>query len=230
MDTLNATDCLSATLFGKTRRAVLALLYGHADEAFYLREIVRVAGLGLGAVQREVKGLTQAGIIRRTARGHQVYYQADAECPIFAELRSVVTKTSGIGDVLRAALAPLADQIRLACIYGSVARGKEVRGSDVDMLVVGDVAFSDVAVALGRKQRELGREINPTVYPPAEFRAKMAAGHHFLTQVARGTKVFLIGDERELARLAKERLAGRARNESPGDRRSSGRGRSRLGG
>ena len=114
MSAINITDNLSATLFGKTRRAVLALLYSHADESFYLRQIARTADVGMGAVQREVKKLSKAGIIRRTVRGRHVYYQANPECPIYAELKSLVIKTVGVGDVLRAALVPITDRITVA--------------------------------------------------------------------------------------------------------------------
>jgi predicted nucleotidyltransferase len=202
------TSCLSSSLFGKTRRAVLSLLYSHTDESFYLREIARVAGLGLGAVQRELKRLSGTGIIRRTVRGNQVYYQADPDCPIFEELKNLVIKTAGVGDVLRAALAPLADRIEVALIYGSFARGEEHRGSDVDLLVVGDVTFSEVASALAEAQDTLSREINPTVYPPGEFQSKLREGHHFLTSLSKEPRIFLIGGEHELERLAEKRLVG----------------------
>ena len=207
MGTIGESDNLTGALFGKTRRAVLALLYSHPDEEFYLRQMVRAAGTGLGATQREVKNLTNAGIIRRTMRGRQVYYQANPECPIFPELRSMLIKTAGVGDVLRTALAPLADRINIAFIYGSVARGKERRGSDVDVLVVGNVTFAEVGAALGRAQKILEREVNPTVYPLAEFKSKLAAKHHFIKSVMKDARIFLIGDEDELTRLAEKRLA-----------------------
>ena len=81
---------LVASLFGKARRSVLAVLYTHPDEAFYLRQLVRASGVGLGPAQRELKGLTASGIISRTVRGKQVYYQANRECPIFEELKSLM--------------------------------------------------------------------------------------------------------------------------------------------
>lgn len=179
-----------------------------ADEAFYLRQLARAAGVGLGAVQREVKRLSEAGILQRTGRGQHVYYQANPQCPLFSELRSLVVKTSGVGDVLRSALTPLSSRVRVAFIYGSVARGAERRDSDVDVMVVGDVTFGDVVSALRPAQETLGREINPTVYPPGEFRSKLRANHHFLKSVVRETRLFLIGDERGLASVAGKRLAG----------------------
>ncbi len=206
MSTVFAGSELSAALFGQTRRAILALLYGHPDQSYYLRQLVRSAGLGLGAAQREVKRLSDAGIIRRTVSGHQVFYQANPDCPIFGELKGLMVKTTGVADVLRAALAPLAAQIRLAFVYGSVAKLAQRNGSDVDVMVVGEPTFGEVVSALGSAQETLAREINPTVYSPAEFRSKLKAGHHFLTAVIGGEKVFLIGDEDELRRLGVKRL------------------------
>jgi len=201
MSTATITDSLSATLFGKTRRAVLGLLYSHVEETFYLRQIARTAGVGLGAVQRELKKLSEAGIITRKARGRQIYYQANPECPVYAELRNLVVKTVGVGDVLRAALVPLAARIRVAFLFGSLVRGGGHSSSDVDVMVVGDVTFAEVVSVLGRVQETIHREINPLVYPPEEFRSKLAADHHFLKKALEGTKFFLIGDDYELAKL-----------------------------
>jgi predicted nucleotidyltransferase len=207
MSSLPDNDNLSKTLFSKTRRAVLSLLYSHVDDAYYLRQIVRAAGVGLGAVQRELRQLSDAGIIRRIVRGHQVYYQANPQCPVFAELKNLVLRTVGVGAALQAALAPLGERIDVAFIYGSIARSEEHRDSDVDVLVVGKVTFGEIVSSLSEAQKAIGREINPTVYPPAEFRSKLAAGHHFLNTVLKGPMFFVIGDKRELARLAKKPLA-----------------------
>ena len=160
-----------------------------------------------GAIQRELRQLVACGILRRTARGKEVYFQVNPECPAFAELKSLLLKTAGLADVLRTALAPLADQIEVAFVFGSMAQGKERQQSDVDLLVVGNVSFADVVAAIGPAQEQVQREVNPSVYPPDEFRAKLAARHHFLKSVMAGSKVFLIGDERGLERLAEKRLA-----------------------
>ena len=207
MSTVFDMDNISRTLFGKTRRAVLSLLYGQVEDAFYLRQIVRAAGAGLGAVQRELKQLSDAGIVKRFVRGHQVYYQANPQSPVFAEVKNLVVKTVGVGAALQAALAPLADRIDLAVIYGSIARSEEHRESDVDVLVVGKVTFAEVVSAFSEVQETIGREINPTVYPLSEFRSKLAAGHHFLSTVLREPMLFLIGEKRDLAGLAKKPLA-----------------------
>ncbi|OQC25837.1 MAG: Helix-turn-helix domain protein [Deltaproteobacteria bacterium ADurb.Bin072] len=202
MSTLSTEDILSTTLFGKTRRAVLSLLFTHPDESFYLRQIKRVAGSGMGSVQRELKALTEAGIIRGTTRGNLTYYQANPDCPVYAELKGLIVKTAGIGDILRAALAPLSERLQAAFIHGSFARGREHKGSDVDLCVIGSVQFAEVVSAVNTAQQSLGREINPTVYPPEEFHARVATKDHFVSALMKGPKIFLVGDVHELARLA----------------------------
>jgi predicted nucleotidyltransferase len=203
---------LAAALFGKTRREVLALLFSRADESFYLREVVRRAAVGSGAVQRELQRLADVGIVVRRVRGRQVYYQANRQCPVFPELQGLLVKTAGVTDVLRVALAGLVDRIRVAFLYGSMAKGTARSDSDVDVLVVGDATFAEVVSALSSAQERLGRDVNPSVYPRGEFSRKLAQGHHFLSSVLREPKVFLLGDEHELARLAKGRMARRASN------------------
>ena len=204
------TGTLSNILFSGSRRSILALLYGHADEQFYLREIARRAGTGIGATQRELRQLSEAGLIQDVRRGRQVYYQANRKNPIFVELKSILAKTSGIRDILREALTSLKDRITLAFVYGSVARGAEKASSDVDLMVVGEISFSDVVSTLAKIETKLGREVNPTVYGPREFREKLTAKNHFLSAVTKGKKLFVIGDEREFRRLGQERLARRA--------------------
>ena len=201
MGTARSTVRIGETLFGKTQRALLALFFVRPEQSFYLRQIVRTAGLGQGTVQRELARWVAAGLLLRARRGNQVYYHANAESPVFAELKALTVKTTGVADVVREALAELANQITVAFVHGSVAAGTEQADSDVDVVVVGPVTFSAVATALQSAQEMLGREVNPTVYSAQEFRQKLRAGHHFLTAVAAKSKIFLMGDERELKRL-----------------------------
>jgi len=203
MSTLSGNNGLATTLFSKSRRAILSLLYGHADEAFYLRQIARAAGVGLGAVQRELKQLTDAGIICRTVQGRQVYYRANEKCPIFNELKNMVRKTFGVADVIKQSLATVADKIRVAFIFGSIARSADDRKSDIDLMIVGTISFGDVVSLLSSAEEKLGREVNAVVYPIAEFKKKVKEDHHFVKTVLEDEKIFVIGDEGELRRLAK---------------------------
>jgi len=198
---------LADLLFGRTRGAVLALLYGRADQSFYTREIAREVDASVGAVQRELENLSKVGLILRKSVGSQVYYQANRETPIFPEMRALIDKTIGIFGVLRSALRPLSKQIIAAFVYGSVAREQETAQSDVDLMVVGKATLDQVLSRVATTEKALGRSINPTVYSVAEFKSKLAMENHFLTSVLNGRKVFLLGDEDELRKMGGIRLA-----------------------
>ena len=204
MSTVTKPDLISRLLFGSTRREVLALLLGRPDERFYLREIVRAVGGGLGAVQRELKQLVEVGLVEREARGHQVYFSANRDAAIFPELQAIIEKTAGAVDVLRTSLATLISQgrVELAFVYGSVASGKKTARSDVDLLIVGDVSLEETVSALRAAEARLGREVNPIVYPVKEFRDKVKGDIPFLKRVLAGPKLFVAGDDRVLGRLA----------------------------
>lgn len=208
-------------LFGATKQAVLALLFGHPDKRFYQRQIIGTVGFGSGAVQRELEQLTRAGILTRTLEGRQTYFQADRHCQIFDELRGLVRKTFGLSQVLADALADLRRHIEVAFIFGSVAAGADNSDSDVDLMVIGAVSLMDVVSAMSDAQHELGREVNPCVYPLDEFCRKLAQGQHFITRVVAGPKLFLIADEQQLKRLAQVRLAQGAQVKRRRGRRSS---------
>jgi predicted nucleotidyltransferase len=217
---IEAADPIGAALFGATRQAVLRLLFGHADRRFYQRQIIHSLRLGSGTVQRELQQLVASRILRRTVEGRQTYFQANRDCPVFEELSGLVRKTFGVAQVLQTGFAALGAQVQLAFIYGSVAAGSETAGSDVDVMVVGEhLSVGDVAGALGEAQRDLGREVNPSVYRTEEFCRKLAQGHAFLCRVVSGPKIFLIGGENELAGLAPIRMAQGAQDQPAGNRR-----------
>jgi len=198
---------LADLLFGRTRGAVLALLYGRADQSFYTREIAREVDTSIGAVQRELENLSTVGLILRKSRGSQVFYQANRDSPIFPEMRALINKTIGIFGVLRSVLRPLSKQIVSAFVYGSVAREEETAHSDVDLMIVGKASLDQVLSRLSTAEKVIGRSINPTTYSVSEFKSKLAAGNHFLTSVLKGQKVFLVGDEDELRKMGGIRLA-----------------------
>lgn len=195
-------------LFGsKLRARVVGWLFCHPDERFFVRQMESILGEDATNLSRELARLAEIGMLICESDGREKYYQANTECPIFPELQGLAVKTVGVADVLKSALAPIAERIDLAFIYGSFARGEQRLGSDIDLLTVGDMSFGDVVSALADAQKSLCREVNPTAYPRVEFRQKLAAGHHFLKSVLDGPKIFLIGDERELAGLVEEPLA-----------------------
>lgn len=131
-------------LFTKGQQRVLGVLFGNPDRSFYANEIIALAGTGTGAVQRELARLESAGLVTVERVGVQKHYRANARAPVFAELRALVLKTSGLADVLRAALAPLADDISAAFVFGSVAKRQDTAFSDMDLMVVSDTAARSI--------------------------------------------------------------------------------------
>jgi predicted nucleotidyltransferase len=202
---------LASLLFGTYRREVLALLLLHPETALHVREIARATGKIPGTLLRELNQLADAGVLLRRPVGNQVQFQADPACPIFEELRSILKKTSGLADVLRQALQPLEGKIRAAFVYGSVARGDERAGSDLDVMIVGDAKLSEVVHALAPAHDALRREINPNVYRVGEFGAKLAEGEPFLQRVMEDRKIYLVGGEDDLRQPASHRKAQSSR-------------------
>jgi predicted nucleotidyltransferase len=189
---------LSELLFPGYRRRVLGLLLLHPDEALHGREIARRTRLPAGTLNRELARLADAGLLKRERRGNQLLYSAERGCPVFEEVASILRKTSGVADVLAAALAPAREQIRAAFVYGSVAGGRQRAGSDVDLIVVGDLGFAEAVELLHPAQETLGREVSPRVYGVKEWKKKRSSPDAFLRDVLAKPKIFVVGGEREL--------------------------------
>jgi len=210
---MSTNDGLGDLLFGRTRGAILALLYGRAGQSFYTRQIAREVDASVGSVQRELENLSKVGLIVRSSVGSQVFYQANRHSPIFREMQTLVNKTLGIFSVLRSALHPLAKRVLVAFVYASVAREEETAQSDVDLMVIGKATLDEILSRLSAVEKNVGRPVNPTVYSVEEFKSKLASGNHFLTAVLKGQKEFLLGDEDELRKVGGIRLAKAGANQ-----------------
>ena len=196
----SASAGLAGALFSKTQRRMLGLLFGQPDRRFYANELIELTGSGSGAVQRELQRLTDSGLVTATKEGSRRYFQANAAAPLFGELRSIVLKTVGAAEPLRAALAPLASQVPLALVYGSVAKGRETASSDLDLLVVSEsLTLEELYAALALAERELSRKISVTLYTSAEYQRRRTEKNSFLTRVLTGERITLIGGTHEPA-------------------------------
>ena len=190
------TTSIGDALFTKGQQKVLALFFGQPDRSFYLREVVRLADMGIGVISRELGKLADAGLLVESKQGNQNHYQANKASPIFNELRAIVKKTFGIKGLLKAAIAPLAPQLEQAFIYGSVAKGEEHAGSDVDVMLVGnDLSYSEVMQLLDSVEEQLQRPINPTIFSPVEFAERLAEGQNFLSKVMELPRIDLLHSE-----------------------------------
>lgn len=195
---------LASLLFGGYRGRVLGLLLLHPEQHYHVREIARLTATSAGTLHKELDRLAQAGLLLREKIGNQLHYGANRQCPIFEELASILRKTSGLVDVLRDALLSLDAHIEVALIFGSVARGAEHAGSDVDVLLIGDLGFGDAVRALHGAQEAIQREINPVVMSSEEYRRKFVAGDGFLRDILAKEKLFLKGDDDVLGKLAED--------------------------
>jgi len=196
------------TLLGSRLRAkVLGWLFSHPDERYFVRQLTALVKEDSTNVSRELARLEKTGILVKNTEGKQKYYQANRQSPIFNELHGLILKTVGVADIIKKALEPRIADIKLAFIFGSVARRAENRFSDIDLLVVGDITFGEVVDLIATAEGTLNRELNPVVYTLAEFNKKLSESHYFISDILSGDKIFVVGDENKLKALVGRGLA-----------------------
>jgi predicted nucleotidyltransferase len=187
---------LAGALFTPVQQRILGLLFGQPERRFQSAELIRLADSGTGAVHRQLQRLAGAGLVTVTRDGNQKYYQAKRDSPVFPELHGLALKTIGLAEPLKTALEPLAERIDLAFVYGSVAKGTDRAGSDIDLLVVSDgVSYPDLYEALRDAEQTLARPVNPTVLTGREWREKRAARDSFVQRISTQPKLMLLGSE-----------------------------------
>jgi predicted nucleotidyltransferase len=185
-------------LFPEYRQKVLGLLLLHPETRYHVREIARLTHTAAGSLHRELSKLAKAQVLIREVSSNQVYYQANSTFPIFEELASILRKTSGLADVLTNALKPLIKKIAVAFVFGSVGSGTESRGSDVDVLIIGELGFTEAVTALYSAQAIISREINPKVYKKSEWKKLVNNKDAFIQEILNKPKLFIIGTMNDL--------------------------------
>lgn len=185
---------LADALFTKTQQRVLRLLFGQPDHSFYGNELIRAAGSGSGAAQRELAKLEASGLASVEKIGRQKHYRANAASPLYPELRSIIEKTVGVAEPIRRALEALKPRVTAAFVYGSVAKGADRASSDIDLMVIGhDLGYGEVFGALELATKAIGRVVNPTVYSPEEFASKRKVA--FLSKVMSQPRLWITGSD-----------------------------------
>ena len=184
---------LGDALFTTTQQRVLGLLYSQPGRSFYTKEILRLTGMGVATIKRELDRMVAAGILTLRRQGNQHHYQANPDCPIYQELLSIVRKTIGVVDVLKQALEPFTDRIDWGFVFGSVASGKESANSDIDLLLIGGITFSEAVSALHPAQEALAREINPKVYRPDEWQRLLKKKDAFVKELLAKPRLDVMG-------------------------------------
>jgi predicted nucleotidyltransferase len=195
-DHLTAPTGLVDALLTPVQQRVLGLLFGQPSRRFQSAELIRLAHSGTGATHRLLQRLASSSLIRTSTEGHQKYYQANAEAPVFEELHGLIRKTVGLAGPLYKALAPLAARIHAAFIYGSVASGDDRADSDIDLMVIAeDLDYPTLFEALQTAERQLGRAVNPNLMTPEEWRRRSAQPDGFAVRIRDRPILFVIGDE-----------------------------------
>lgn len=200
---------LSEALFTTTQQKVLGLLFGKPDRSFYANEIARWAQVGKGSLMRELDRLQRAGVLTMSRQGNQTHYQANPDCPIYTELMGITRKTFGIAQPLRDALQPFADQLDWAFVYGSIAKDQANASSDIDLMLIGKgLHYNEVMERLLPLEEQLGRTINPTLYTPGDWVAKIKAENSFVVRVAQQDKINLMGESPVESKDGQQRESG----------------------
>lgn len=198
-------SALQELFSSKVRTEILRLLFTTPTAEFHLRELTRRSGLALRTLQRDLEKLKAIDLIVSRRDGNRVLYGANREHPLFQDLAAIVAKSTGVVPALRERLVPLAEQgeVQIAFLFGSLARDAEKSHSDVDVMIIGTAGLRALTKAFSGLAERIGREINPHVMTPEEFRTRRKAKNHFLKTVMEQSKTFLIGGERELKNLGR---------------------------
>jgi predicted nucleotidyltransferase len=195
-------------LMPHTRQAILAATLLQPERSWYAADLARHLGTSRSSLQRELVDLVRVGILKSRRQGRMLYIQADRECPVYLELRGLLSKTAGLVDLLRDALMPFVDRIELSFVFGSVARAEETSTSDIDLFIVGEVGLRELAPALQESQKLTGREVNPKLYRVPELAKRVAARDHFVLNVLDKPKLFIVGSQNELDHLTERKPHG----------------------
>ena len=190
-------NILAEILSSKIRAEIFRLLFGTIAEELHMREIERRSGYAIGTIQTELKKLLRLNLVKKRKDGNRLYYRASKGHPLYPDIRSLVLKTIGLGDILKNALRQNSD-ISIAFVFGSIALHEETAGSDVDLMVIGKLGLRKLTGMLSGVPDQIGREINPYVLSVNEFVKRKTKREHFITQVLEAPKIFIIGNENEL--------------------------------
>ena len=181
----------------RIRQDLLALFFTNPSKEYYLRELERLLGYSAGSIRRELLRFQKDGLFKTRKVGNLLYYSLDTKHPLFKELKSIVSKTSGVEGSLRRLLHSVGN-IKMAFIYGSFAAKKERSASDIDLMIIGDPDTTSLNERIANLEKKLKREINPTVYSPGEYKARKKAKSGFISELKKKPKIMLIGKTNDL--------------------------------
>jgi predicted nucleotidyltransferase len=185
---------LETLLWSKLRAKLLGWLFTHPDKRYFVRQITALVGEDSTNVSRELARLEKIGILISTIDGRQKYYQANAQSPVFAEIKSLVSKIyDQIGSPRVKNISVPKNTIARFCrrhhihrlsLFGSVLRNDFGPDSDIDVLVEfepGHVPGFGIVDMESELSRVLGRKVD--LRTPAEL------SRYFREQVVKEAEV-----------------------------------------
>jgi len=193
-------NILAELLSSKIRAEIFRIFFGVRDDELHMREIERRSGFTTGTVQQELKKLHRLGLIKKRRDGNRLYYQANKEHPLYSDIRNIILKTIGLVDIIQDKLKQARD-IKIAFVFGSIARHDEKAQSDVDLMIIGKLGLRKVIALLSGISEKIGREINPHVMTVDEYRRRASQGEHFISRILQEPKIFIVGNENELKEM-----------------------------
>ena len=193
---------LAVLLSSGVRAELFRLLFGISQQELHARELERQSGYSISTVRQELKNLLQLGLVKVRQSGNRTYYRSDVNHPLFPEIHGLVLKTNGLAYFLLTRLQN--NKIRIAFVFGSVASAAETAYSDVDLMAIGDISLRQIASKLSGVSATLNREVNPHVLTATEFMDRKRSNDHFVSNVLSTPKLFVIGNESDLAALGQE--------------------------
>ena len=194
-------NLLPKILSSRIRADIFRLLFGVNKNDLHMRDIERQSGFAIGTIQSELKKLVELDLVIKRRDGNRLYFRANTDHPLYPDIRNIVLKTSGLFDALRSYLSN-EPAIQMAFVYGSIATGKEKAGSDLDLMVIGQIGLRNLTKLLSGAAENIGREINPHVLTQAELSNRRREQDHFITQVMASQKIFIVGSEHDLKNVA----------------------------
>ena len=192
---------LAEILSSRARAEIFRLLFNGMEEELHVREIERRSGLNDSTLRQELHKLVRLELVQSRRDSNRVYYRARTENPLYHEIRNLVLKTSGLSDALKSAL--MDRRVRMAFVFGSIARGEEKADSDVDLMVIGQLGLRDLSRLLSGIEEKIGREVNPHILREEEFRKRIRTKERFVSSVMESPKIFVIGSQRELEAMGR---------------------------
>jgi len=192
---------LAEMLSSRTRAELFRLLFSTVVQSIHLREIERITNLSTGSLRQEIAKLRRLGLITVRKDGNRICYEPNRNHPLYQDIRNIVLKTSGLTDVLKDALKN--SEIKIAFVFGSVARNEETADSDIDLMVIGNIGLRKVSSLLSGVTEKVGREINPHILSEAEFSRRLKKKEHLVSRIMESSKIFVVGNENDLKRMAK---------------------------